>query len=106
MAAEGDADAQAQLSRLLTAPPHLDPRWHWIWDAWRALHPSRPYLAAGMGGLVSMPWPWAVIEEYGQMTGCHERERQMLHEVLRKLEAVQLKHDREEARRAMESSKP
>jgi hypothetical protein len=104
VAAEGDADAEARLAAMVTDPPRLDPRWLWLWDAWRALQPSRPYLAAGMGGLVSMPWPWAVIEEYGQMTGCHERERQMLHQVLRDLEMLQLKHDRAEAKRAMEES--
>jgi hypothetical protein len=82
--------------------PLLDPRWFWLWDAWRALQPSRPHVGLGMGGLVSMPWPWAVIEEYGWRTGCAERERSMLHEVLRKLEEVQLKHDREEAKRRAE----
>lgn len=54
------------------------------------------------GQLITLPWPWAVIEEYGRMTGCGEGERAMLHDVLRKLEAIQLKHDREEAKRAME----
>ncbi len=84
--------------------PHLDGRWLWLWDAWCALQPSRPHIAAGMGGLVSMPWPWAVIEEYGRATGCGVGERQMLHDVLRKLEAVQLKHDRAEAKRHMDNS--
>jgi hypothetical protein len=84
--------------------PDLDARWMWLWDAWCALQHSRPQLAAGMGGLVSMPWPWAVIDDYADRTGCGPNERQMLHDVLRKLEAVQLKHDRAEAKRAMEDA--
>jgi hypothetical protein len=56
-----------------------------------------------MAGLVPLPWPWSVIEEYARMTGCGDGERQTLHAVLRKLDAVQLKHDREEAKRAMEA---
>jgi hypothetical protein len=83
--------------------PEIDRRWFWIWDAWCALQPSRPYVGAGMAGLIPMPWPWDVIEGYGRATGCGEGERQMLHDVLRKLEAVQIKHDREEAKRMAEA---
>lgn len=84
----------------------LDGRWLWLWRAWEALQPSRPYISAGMGGLVSMPWPWSVIEEYGRATGCGEGERAMLHQVLRKLEKLQLKHDAEEAKRSMSQPAP
>ncbi len=83
----------------------LDGRWLWLWRAWEALQPSRPYITPGMSGiLLPLPWPWAVIEDYAERTGCGEGERAMLHDVLRALEAVQLKHDREEAKRAMEKS--
>lgn len=103
MAAEGDDQAAAQLATLTTDAPSLDGRWIWLWRAWEALQPSRPFLAS-MAGLVSMPWPWSVIEDYADRTGCGAGERQMLHDVLRGLEAVQLKHDRAEAKRAAERS--
>lgn len=106
MAAEGDGEAAAQLGQITTEPPEMDARWRWIWDAWVNLHPSRPHVGAGMAGLVPLPWPWAVIEEYGRMMGCGEGERAMLHDVLRKLEAVQLRHDREAAKRAMDAARP
>ncbi len=105
MAAEGDEEAAAQLNTLIPEePPMLDGRWLWLWRAWEALQPSRPSLMTPMGILVPLPWPWVVIEEYGRATGCGEGERAMLHQVLRKLEGVQLKHDQAEARRRMEQS--
>lgn len=103
MAAEGDEEAAAQLGTLVTNAPDLDGRWLWLWDAWCALQPSRPHIAAGMSGLlISQPWPWSVIEDYADRTGCAMAERATLHQVLRALERVQLKHDQADARRRME----
>lgn len=57
-----------------------------------------------MAGLVSMPWPWSVIEDYADRTGCGAGQREMLHQVLRALEGVQLKQDQAEMKRAAERS--
>lgn len=58
-----------------------------------------------MGGLVTLPLPWGTIEDYGQRSGLGLGERMMLHQVLGALDAVQLKHDRAEAKAAAEATK-
>jgi hypothetical protein len=99
LAADGDPDAAALLPER-GEPARIDRRFRWLWDAWLALAPSRPMIAVGMAGVMSLPLPWAAVEEYADRLGCDVAERLTLHEVLNALDSTHRTHEREQIRQA------
>lgn len=96
MAAEGAGDEVSGHLQGIGDAPAIDPRWRWLWDAWAALTTARPMVGAGMAGVVGLPLPWPVIEDYADRLRCDATERQTLHQVLGALDAVHMRHQREQ----------
>ena len=105
LAADGDADAAAELEAIPQAPA-MDERWTWLWRAWMALHRSRGFVPIGMGGPLSAPITWFDVEAYADRIRADANERQTLQQVISALDARFVKVERERRKAAEDARAP
>ena len=104
MAAEGDEQAALELQGMAEDAPTIAPQWLWIWQAWNDLACSHPVVSGGMDAPITLPLPWATIEDYGMRLGLELDARIVLHRVLAALDVIEAKHRQAERKKHAEAS--